>query len=138
MKILVASNRCPGSLMIKFFTMSKWCHAAVLIGDNVIDTRLGTGVAKQSLSEFRAHYPVIEMLDVPLPNEFDAIHFLEKQIGKPYDWTALFGMVMQRNWQEDDSWFCSELVEAALAAGGRKRFRDAVSRITPQQTWAVL
>lgn len=55
-----------------------------------------------------------------------------------YDWTAIFGMLLQRNWQEQDSWFCSELVEAALTAGGRQRFRDDVSRITPHQTWAVM
>lgn len=136
MKIIVASNHCPGSLLIKIGTMSRWCHAAVLLdGDWVVDATLGAGVTLQSLSEFRKHFPVIEVIDIPLP---DAVRFLNAQMGKPYDWTALFGMVMQRDWQEDDSWFCSELVEATLAAGGRKRFRDAVSRITPQQTWAVL
>ena len=34
------------------------------------------------------------------------------QIGKPYDYTAIFNFVVQnRNWRNDNAWYCSELVE---------------------------
>lgn len=44
--------------------------------------------------------------------------FLRLQLGKPYDVTAIAGIVAQRDWQEPDSWFCSELQAAALRACG--------------------
>lgn len=62
------------------------------------------------------------------------IAFLRDQIGKPYDWTAIASFYSQRDWQEDDSWFCSELIAAALAASGAFPATMAVkfSRITPR------
>lgn len=62
------------------------------------------------------------------------INFLHEQVGKPYDWTAVAGFYSQRDWQEDDSWFCSELMAAALAASGAFPQQMAVkfSRITPR------
>lgn len=44
----------------------------------------------------------------------DWLNFLEDQIGKPYDVTAILAFPMQRDWREPDSWFCSELQAAAL------------------------
>jgi hypothetical protein len=39
--------------------------------------------------------------------------FLNDQLGKPYDSTAIWGFVVNRDWREDDSWICSELECAA-------------------------
>jgi hypothetical protein len=59
-------------------------------------------------------------------------------VGKPYDLTALFGLLMRRDWQEEDRWFCSELVGWAFAQGGSPLFRaDALHRITPQNLWML-
>lgn len=138
MKILIARNNRLGSLLIRAVTLSRWSHAAIFLDGVVIDSTLRTGVRSITYAEFARHYPTHVVIDVPLPDEDNAIRFLASQVGKPYDWTALFGIVLQRNWQEPDAWFCSELVEAALSKGGRQRFRDSVSRITPQQTWAVI
>jgi hypothetical protein len=44
--------------------------------------------------------------------------FLRSQLGKPYDKTAILAFVAARDWQEKDSWFCSELQAAALVACG--------------------
>lgn len=44
--------------------------------------------------------------------------FLQVQLGKPYDWPAIFGFGLGRNWREPDSWFCSELQAAALEQAG--------------------
>jgi len=38
--------------------------------------------------------------------------YAKKQIGKPYDKLAIFSFIVNRNWVEEDSWFCSELVMA--------------------------
>ena len=40
--------------------------------------------------------------------------FLLKQIGKPYDHTAVMAFFVSRDWREDNCWICSELQAAAL------------------------
>ena len=47
-----------------------------------------------------------------------AIAYARAQIGKPYATTAIIAFLMQRDWQEPDSWFCSELQAAALVDCG--------------------
>ena len=51
--------------------------------------------------------------------------FLLSQEGKPYDLTGIFGFVADRNWDEPDSWFCSELVAAALSKCGYFQYPPA-------------
>lgn len=58
--------------------------------------------------------------------------FLEAQIGKPYDSTAIWGFVTGRDWREQDSWFCSELQARALeVAGVAPNLYLAANKITP-------
>lgn len=52
------------------------------------------------------------------PQEDKFYEFLNRQLGKPYDTTAIWGFVTGRNWREKDSWICSELQAAALEAAG--------------------
>lgn len=140
MRVLFASKKFSvSSWLIRIFTFSKFSHVAMRISDDlVIDSTLFTGVQCIRFVDFIKKYPGCEQLDIPLPNEINAINFAKNQVGKPYDWTAILGMVLQRKWHEEDSWFCNELWEAVAKAGGRPRFRDNVHRITPQQSWAVL
>ena len=44
----------------------------------------------------------------------DFYEWCKAQIGKPYDITAIAGFLARRNWREDDSWFCSELIMSGL------------------------
>ena len=68
----------------------------------------------------------------PVPNEGKSLGMALQQIGKPYDWRALFGFLFHRDWTEPDSWFCSELVAWSAQQGGARWFRsDALNRITP-------
>jgi hypothetical protein len=33
-----------------------------------------------------------------------------QQVGKPYDWEAIVSFAINRDWRQDTSWFCSELI----------------------------
>jgi uncharacterized protein YycO len=57
-----------------------------------------------------------------------------KQEGKRYDWTAILGLATNRNWREDDSWFCSELVAYSFEQAGIPLLNPNVYvwRITPR------
>ena len=76
--------------------------------------------------------------DLPCADPDAVIKAALTQLDKPYDFTALFGLLMHRDWQEEDSWFCSELVAWAFAQGGSPLFKpDAIKRVTPQHLWML-
>lgn len=65
--------------------------------------------------------------------------FLRAQLGKPYDITAIAGLAFNRNWREEDSWFCSELVAAALEeCGYLPKLSAADNHISPRDLLLVL
>jgi uncharacterized protein YycO len=66
--------------------------------------------------------------------------FARGQLGKPYDTTAIVAFVAGRNWQEADSWYCSELACAALVAAGYFLHSLATppSGVTPDGLYLVL
>jgi uncharacterized protein YycO len=135
--IYTHKKRSISSFLIRIFTFSKFSHCAVDLGAGfVIDTVLKTGVRLTSVKDFDAMYPDQTVLEIDLPDKNLAHYFAMQQVGKPYDWSAIVSLATQRDWQESDKWFCSELLEAILAAGGLKRFRDEVYKITPQQSWS--
>lgn len=140
MRIIFATRRkyIP-AVLLRILTLSKFSHMAVLLDDNtVIEAAAFKGVVRGSFENFTKIYDRVIIQDLPLPNEEAAINFLLEQIGKPYDWTAIFGIVFRNGkWTDLDSWFCSELVEAAVKAGGLDRFKEDISRIIPQYCWVL-
>lgn len=58
--------------------------------------------------------------------------FLLSQVGKPYDSEAIWAFFFDRDWREDDSWICSELVSAAGEKSGIfPALYLAANKITP-------
>lgn len=77
----------------------------------------------------------VERYEVYLP--ITACHnvesFARRQLGRPYDWAAIAGMVFRKDWRDDGKWFCSELVAAAFEASGHRLLQaDHLDRITPR------
>jgi uncharacterized protein YycO len=132
MKVIYCANHTLSSWLIRLVTWSRWSHAAVQIDDEtIIDaTFKHGGVHARPLSALAGYRQ--EVVEYTLPDEDKAQDWLRRQIGKPYDWSALLGIFLHRNWQEDDKWFCSELTECALAAGGLQRWLgESINRVTP-------
>lgn len=78
------------------------------------------------------------LVNLPAYNAQAIIEAARSQLGKPYDWTAVAGLGLHRDWQEEDSWFCSELVAWAADQAGEPWFRqEALRRITPQHLWML-
>lgn len=63
-----------------------------------------------------ARWRYTKVLSLATPQETAFYNFLRQQLGKPYDKTAIVGFIVNRNWRDDDSWYCSELQTAALEA----------------------
>ncbi len=54
------------------------------------------------------------------------------QLGRPYDWDAIWGFVAGRNWRDPGKWICSELQARALEICGKiPHLYLPSNRITP-------
>lgn len=104
----------------------------VTTGGAVVDsTFLHRGVRMWRRDEWLRKRTLVADVEFALPNEAAAHLWLLDQVGKPYDWTALVGWLLWRDWSEDDSWYCSELAIAAALVGG-KTLADRPRRIGPR------
>jgi uncharacterized protein YycO len=141
MRLLFSRAHSLSSLLIRFVTWGRWSHVSIIEdGANVIDsTFLHGGVRRRPLLDVVAASSHFEVVDLALPDEAAAIAWARSQIGKPYDWSAVLGILFRvGSWSDPSRWFCSEFAESAVLAGGLKRFREDASRITPEHSWMVV
>lgn len=57
--------------------------------------------------------------EVLLPDEDAAFAFASAQKGKPYDRSAIFGISVLRDCQDDEAWYCFELQIVTCLRGGK-------------------
>ncbi len=127
------------SKLIQIVTWSKWSHVAMLTedGKNVIEA-VGHGVREIPLKDFVKDKRRYTFQTYNVNSKSTVIEFARSQIGKKYDFSALFGIFFKRDWEKNNRWFCSELVTASLQADKSSPFRnDLDGRITPSDLWKV-
>ena len=83
-------------------------------------------------------YPAVDFVDIECPDPKAAEAFAIAQLGKKYDWLGCFGVPWRARWHDDSKWYCSELVEASLIAGGRHRWRLEKTGVSPMESWIVI
>lgn len=82
---------------------------------------------------------ILRALTIASAQEEAFYAFLVGQVGKPYDNTAIAGLVLGRDWREDDSWICSELMAAALEVCSYfPKLSSAVNHISPRDLLLLL
>lgn len=137
LRLAFSTSNKPGSLLIRAATWSRWSHVGIVAGNSVIEA-VWPRVRVMSLADWMRAWPAVQFAQVACPRPAEALKFALAQVGNPYDWTALLGIGLHRDWQEPDSWFCSELASAALVEGGADLFRTGYQhRITPEHLWMV-
>lgn len=135
MNLILCRNNTLGSLALRAAMWSRYSHSAIYDDATglVYDSTLMHGGVRATLwLDWMPHYPERELRRMSVIDADGARRWLDAQVGKPYDWTALAGMAVHRNWQDDDAWFCSELTEACTSRWGVPRFRAGMARITPR------
>jgi len=137
-RLLFSTTSNPFSALIRAATWSRWSHVSMIGGDFVIEAAALHGVRRVSLMEAFSRAEDREIVALPCADPAAVIAAASSQIGKPYDYTAVLGLGLHRDWQEDDSWFCSELVAWGFNTAGQPLFRsDCMRRITPQHLWML-
>ena len=136
--VIFRSSNTLFSAAIRGLTWSRWSHVGILLGDQVIHADALRGVVIDPLSSFLVSASRHEIVDFAVQDPDTAIKSALNELGKPYDYTAIFGFLVHRDWQEDDSWFCSEFVAYVLNKSGTLFFRpERRGRITPEHLWMI-
>jgi hypothetical protein len=136
--VIYSRNHGAGSVLIRAASWwGRWSHVAIVDGGDVIEARAWHGVVRTPLALHLARASAHERVDIECPDPLAALTFARAAVGAGYDWGGLFGIALHERTEDPGRWFCSELVEAALVAGGRDRFRELPSRITPTASYLV-
>jgi uncharacterized protein YycO len=130
MKVIFCRSWLPGSVLIRMLTFSKWSHVAVVTNGGVVIEAVWPRVRINTLEKLRSTHRVCEEREIDIPAE--SVNWLYLQVGKPYDISALFAVLIPwRKWDEDDKWFCSELVARAMGL-----FEES-NRVSPQTLYLL-
>lgn len=127
--------------LIRFFTFSNWNHVGMVVDGDYYESEYGSGVTKNFDRYFHTSSEIETIvIDSSIDDEIIMKKFLEAQLGKKYDWTAIFGLPFRKNWQTKEKWFCSEIIAQSLING--KCLELPVSnkpyRITPRDLYMIL
>lgn len=142
-RVLFSRRHHPGSLAIRLGTWSAWSHVDLVDDRDAVPLLIGAvapeGVVVEPLAERLAHASRAALVEFSAADPAAVLDAARSQLGKPFDWLGCAGIAMRnRHWQEDDCWFCSELIAWAFGAAGLPVFRaDMVGRITPQHLWML-
>lgn len=124
-----STTRHPASALIRWGTWSWASHVDLVLPDGSLYGAIPGGVRYHEASPLVTRAERYEV-DAPL-DELRIV--IESQWGKPYDWPGIIGWGLRRDWQEDDAWFCSELIAWGFQQIGRPLLRaDKLHRITPR------
>lgn len=134
MRLIFTRHNTPTSLAICAATASIWSHVACEIGDAVYEARAATGVRRTTRYAALAGASAVGHARVDC-NDHLARRWLLDQLGKPYDWSAVWSWFGSRDWQDEDCWFCSELAARAAEAGNRRVVYAETARVTPGMIW---
>lgn len=121
----------PVSRVIRFMTWSDYSHASWVSPDGgyeveswIYGVQLEPGLGSN-------HTPgtVVDLFrvrDLTIEQEYLVEGFLREQVDKKYDWAGLFNFITRKpqSPDEQDKWFCSELIFAAHASAGIRLLRD--------------
>lgn len=139
MKITLQFSTTAGPIaaIVRFVTWSEFSHCDFVLPDG---TLLGSQWKEKDGNGVQIRQPNYEKfsrterytVDVPIVKYTNIMAWAKSQVGKPYDSTAIFGILAHRDWKEDDSWFCSEFVAAAFEQAGLHLVNEKLNRITPQ------
>lgn len=138
MRTVYQTNNRPFSLLIRGVTASRWHHVGLEIDGVVYEARARGGVVRTSLDEFRSRGKChISKYETDSKSAQVAKDFLESQVGKPYDWFGALGFPFRASWQNENKWYCSELVAAAYKVAGYPIVRDDLLGVSPRDLWVL-
>jgi uncharacterized protein YycO len=118
--------------IVRTVTWSRWSHVDCILDDGRLLGAQWDGVKIRPADYEKFSRKDCLTLSVTDSELATYMAFLTAQVGKKYDSTALFGILLHRDWMERDSWFCSELQAAAIVEAGILKISTNRNRVTPE------
>lgn len=133
------SNDMAG-FVIRLFTRSKWNHVAIEYNGIIWESMAPGGVRKILAKGYPERWDDHETIELPTSNVLDICDFLDGEVGKKYDWKAVFAWPFRIDWHDRSKWFCSELVAEALQLNNHTKLKlnKRARRITPEYLYKQL
>lgn len=123
-----SANNGVASRLIRWFTWSPYSHV-----DFVLDNGKLLGAQTNGGVLVRAPDSYSKVLRVAVEAPDAVLEYAQSQIGKPYDYSGIFGIILRSNWHRSKNWFCSELVAWSFQQAKHPLLRtENTSRITPR------
>jgi uncharacterized protein YycO len=116
--VLLFRGRGIISTLIRWQSRSPYSHAALLMPDGrIVESWQGDGVRVKTITDWTdiEVYYVQGMTDIQWEIALD---FAMELVGSGYDYKAVMRFISRRPAADNERWFCSELVFAALEAAG--------------------
>ncbi len=142
--VQLSTQEDASSWLIRQATWSRWSHVDLVLPDGtLLGARIDGGVKirpngydhftdilRLSVASFT---PLSRALEFSNPTAEAALYaWAHAQVGKPYDWSAILGVGLHRDWRDEGKWFCSELVYRAFEVAGLDLLRiGGAWRVTP-------
>ena len=134
-RLLFSNSKLPLSPLIRAVTAlqtgkpAQWSHVALVITDEanltnsslIIESTLshgGVNLATAIDFKKRAKNWILVELEQEVEDFELMVAIAKSKLGKPYDYTGILGLGVNRDWQENDMWFCSEDVADTLKRSG--------------------
>ena len=118
MYLLFSTTSNIASKFIRLVTWGNYSHVEALDKDGFLT---GAEFPKGGVSQpYQKRFELAtkcRLVKVDIADTEAFYKFLYAQIGKPYDWKAIFGYLFRKNWDQDNEWFCSELIAKAAIEG---------------------
>lgn len=95
------------------------------------------GVRRVDVKEVNKN-TIVRIAQYQVPNVQAGMEWLRSQVGAKYDLRGAIGVSItpDRDWREDDSWFCYELIAATLRAAGLDVFSN-INHVTEVALFAI-
>ena len=123
-----STNNSIGARLIRWFTWSEYSHVDFVLEDGRLLGAQSDGVFIRKPNN---HYTKVQRVSVEAPAS--VLKHARSQIGKPYDYGGIFGIILRRNWHDPKRWFCSEYVAWAFKEAKAPLLRtERANRITPR------
>lgn len=140
-QVQFATEADPISWAIRFFTWSDISHVDLVLPDgSLLGARASGGVERRQPGYATFSKTSRYSVTVPASVAVKLFNLAEAQEGKKYDFSAIMGFIFRRDWREDDSWFCSELVAWCFEQAGHPIIQTyELNRVSPRDlTTSVL
>ena len=120
--------------LIRWFTNSDYNHVDVSFYEGHLrKTISANSKGVKEYTHLKQHQGMYFLFSLHPEVESAIINNLKSQLGKKYDWLAIFSFFFRRNWERQNKWFCSELVLWAFNRAGYQILHTKfLHKITPR------